>query len=256
MVKLHYPSLLILLVVATSVGAQPDRCPEERQRAAAVRDRIERDWPLRYLDAVTDLIDGFGYELAVRSGIARVSDWRFRVVQDTSINAYSIGDGQIYITEGAIVAAADDSELAAILAHEMGHDIAGHLCPRAEKPGESPWWDVFSPSSESSSSGSQDLSYYGNLRQVIDPAKEREANKNAAIILRKAGYDPHAIHRVEQRIARQSRAYPRTRRRSHLSYLGEHQQQHWNNPDDPTHAVSRSSSQLQAIQQRLRNDHS
>ena len=246
--------LLILAGVATKLLAQPNYCPEERARAIAVRERIEHDWPLRRFDKVTEYIDNFGDELATRAGIGRVSNWRFSVVQDTSINAYSIGDGQIYITEGAIVAAVGEAELAAVLAHEMGHDIAGHFCPRAEKSGESPWWDIFSSSSDRISRQRKTLSYYGSLRQAIDPVKEAEANRNAEIILRKAGYDPGATRRMAQHIAAQARNASGGQRPSHLSYLNE-QQRVWHNPDNMGQAPFRSSASLQQIQQTLRDDH-
>jgi len=246
--------LLVLACTATNLAAQPNHCPEERQRAAAVRERIERDWPLRRPDAVTEYIDNFGYQLAARAGIGRVSNWRFSVVQDTSINAYSIGDGQIYITEGAIVAAADESELAAVLGHEMGHDIAGHLCPRAEKPGESPWWDIFSSSSDTRPEQRKSLSYQGSLHQVIDPSKEREANRNAAVILRKAGYDPGAILRIARRIAERERSREGGQRRSHLSYLNQ-QGRPWRNPDSMGEIAIGDASRLHEIQQLLRENH-
>lgn len=250
--KLRHVALLMLAAVATAASAQSNPCPEERQRAAAVRERIERDWPLRGYDAVTRYIDDFGYGLARKSGIAGVSRWRFRVVQDTSINAYSIGDGQVYITEGAIVAAADESELAAILAHEMGHDIAGHLCPRSERDEQTPDWDVFSPAAPPPAR-SRTESYYGTLRQVIDPEKEREANRNAAVILRKAGYDPRAIRRIEQRIVQRERANGRPGARSHLSYGASESpryQQHY-----PPPVAARPGAELLVIQQFLHDAH-
>lgn len=218
-----------------------------------MRERIERDWPLRRYDAVTEYVDNFGYQLAARAGIGRVSHWRFSVVQDTSINAYSIGDGQIYITEGAIIAAADESELAAVLGHEMGHDIAGHLCPRAEKPEESPWWDIFSSSSDTRPDQRKSRSYYGSLGQVIDPAKEQEANRNAAVILRKAGYDPSAIRRMAQHIAEQERSRGGGQRRSHLSYLNQ-QRSPWRTPDSAGAIAFGDSSRLHEIQQLLREN--
>lgn len=242
----------MLTAVATAVSAQSNPCPEERQRAAAVRERIERDWPLRGYDAVTRYIDDFGYGLAQGAGIAGVSRWRFRVVQDTSINAYSIGDGQIYITEGAIVAAANEAQLAAILAHEMGHDIAGHLCPRSERDEEKPDWDVFSPAAPAPAHPRAE-SFYGTLRQVIDPEKEREANRNAAVILRKAGYDPAAIRRIAQRIMQRERANGRSGARSHLSYGASESpryQQYY-----PPPAAARPGAELMVIQQILHDDH-
>lgn len=245
-------AFLLLLSVASPAVAQPDYCPEERERAAKVRARIQHDWPLRRADSVTRYLQDFGRRLANRAGIGRVSHWRFFVVQNTSINAYSIGDGLIYVTEGAISKSADEDELAAILAHEMGHDIAGHFCPRAQDNGDdSPWWDIFSSPRASASRHPGTESYYGSLRQVIDPIKEREADRNARVILRKAGYDPGAMARIARRISRGTGSG----RPSHLRYLAPGESQ-WVYPEAPGKSLSRRNSELQTIQKRLQNDHS
>lgn len=244
---------LLLATLALPAAAQPASCPEERSRAAEVRARIERDWPLRHSDAVTRFIQGFGTQLAIKAGIDQVSRWRFGVVQDTSINAYSIGDGLIYITEGAIVTAGDEADLAAVLAHEMGHDIAGHFCPRASQDrDQTPWWDIFS-SKPPPPSRRQSLSYYGPLRQVIDPAKEQEADRNAAIIMRKAGYDPNARQRVAQRIARSRSDADRSGHPNHFSFLA--RQYPWVDPDQSGSSSSYQAAEFHRVQRLLANNH-
>lgn len=181
--------LLGVVSAAPAMGAAP--CPEEQIRAQAARARVEQEWPLRGNDALTGLVREFVTRLAWSAGVEAKSNWRVRVVRDYSVNAFSIGDGYIYVTEGALQAAANEAELAAILAHEMGHDLAGHFCPRS--PGEAiggAGWSAANPS------GQVGLSHFGSLRQVLDPAKEREAEQIADRILQKAGYpatDPRAL---------------------------------------------------------------
>jgi beta-barrel assembly-enhancing protease len=51
--------------------------------------------------------------------------YRFHVIRDKSINAYSAPGGHIYITT-ALLALANDDELASVLAHEVGHVVARH----------------------------------------------------------------------------------------------------------------------------------
>jgi len=51
--------------------------------------------------------------------------YRFHIIQDRSINAYSAPGGHIYITT-ALLALANDDELASVLAHEIGHVVARH----------------------------------------------------------------------------------------------------------------------------------
>jgi len=190
-----WTSAFLLLALVLPCWAQAVDCPEEKRRVAAVRERIEREWPLRTTDTVVQYIRDFGHSLAVRADIGHAASWRFEVLRDYSVNAFSIGDGLIYLTEGAILIAADEPELAAILAHEMGHQLAGHFCtgpiPIEERK---PWWEILLSPAEPALSGASARrdANFGSLRRGIDPAKEREADRLAADILRAADYDPMA----------------------------------------------------------------
>ena len=87
------------------------------------------------------------------------------------------------MTEGAILAANNQDEFAGVLAHEMGHQLAGHFCLQSEvgyRPGPAP-------------------AQLGSLRQGMDPGKEREADRYSVGILVDAGYDPAARSRVINR---------------------------------------------------------
>ncbi len=196
---------LLFLVLALPSWVQADACPEEKRRAATVRKRIEREWPLRETDPVVQYIRGFGRRLADRAGIGRTASWRFEVVRDYSVNAFAIGDGLIYLTEGAILVATDEAELAAILAHEMGHQVAGHFCTGPTPIDErKSWWEILlSPAKPPlpQASARRDANF-GSLRRGIDPAKEREADRLTADILRAAGYDPMAGTTRVRRMAR------------------------------------------------------
>ena len=208
-----WTSVFLLMALVLPCWAQSVDCPEEKRRVAAVRERIEREWPLRTTDTVVEYIRDFGGSLAVRANIGHAASWRFEVLRDYSVNAFSIGDGLIYLTEGAILNAADESELAAILAHEMGHQLAGHFCARPT-PNENrkSWWEtLLSPteSAPSEKSTRQDANF-GSLRRGVDPAKEREADERASDILRTAGYDPMAQMTRAQRMehSRETEAAP------------------------------------------------
>lgn len=197
-----WTSAFLLLALVLPCWAQAVDCPEEKRRVAAVRERIEREWPLRTTDTVVQYIRDFGHSLAVRADIGHAASWRFEVLRDYSVNAFSIGDGLIYLTEGAILNAADESELAAILAHEMGHQLAGHFCA-GPTPNENrkSWWETLLSPTDSATSEipTRQDAKFGSLRRGVDPAKEREAEDLAANILRTAGYDPMAQMTPAQR---------------------------------------------------------
>lgn len=53
-------------------------------------------------------------------------DFEIFLVADPNINAFAVPGGNIYIHSGLVEAAANESELAGVLAHEMGHVIERH----------------------------------------------------------------------------------------------------------------------------------
>jgi len=59
--------------------------------------------------------------------------YKVTMLNSQSINAFALPTGQIYVTRGLIALANDESELASVLAHEMGHVIARHAEQREEE---------------------------------------------------------------------------------------------------------------------------
>jgi predicted Zn-dependent protease len=52
--------------------------------------------------------------------------WDFHVVEDPTLNAFSIPGGHVYVNTGLIAAAQNASELAGVMAHEISHVTARH----------------------------------------------------------------------------------------------------------------------------------
>lgn len=172
-------------------------CPGEMQRAANLRQRIVRDWPLRPgNDEVSQYVQSLGVYLAERYGPAgRAIPWRFTVVRNLAPNAFSIGAGNVFVNEGAISFAQNEAELAAILAHELAHELAGHFCQDYRSNSSHSFFDIFS----SSPSNQYDVDI-GALTQQIDPVKEQQADHIALGILQASGFDPHAMMDVAKRL--------------------------------------------------------
>jgi len=55
------------------------------------------------------------------------------MLNSQSINAFALPTGQLYVTRGLVALANDESELASVLAHEMGHVVARHAAIREEQ---------------------------------------------------------------------------------------------------------------------------
>ena len=74
---------------------------------------------------------------AIGERIAAVCDrrelvYRFAVVEDQDVNAFSLPGGYVFINDGLINKTANDDELAGVIAHEVAHIAARHAVKRYE----------------------------------------------------------------------------------------------------------------------------
>lgn len=104
---------------------------EERKLGKQVLGQVRRatvvlDDP--YLEAY---LKGIGDTIRKAMG-AHEFEMEFYVVADLGINAFAVPGGYIFITSEAILNCADESELAGVIAHEMGHVEGRHIAYRAE----------------------------------------------------------------------------------------------------------------------------
>ena len=190
--------LLAALWWVGPVCAYDGLCPGEWDRARDTRQRIEQEWPLRSSgDEATQFIQALGVKLARYSAGGSGIPWRFAVVRNLAPNAFSIGAGYVYITEGAVTFAQSESELAAIIAHELGHQLAGHFCSQATYADSGGLFDIFSAAQPPPD---RHVVGAGSVRQTIDPRKEEQADQIAVSILQAAGYEPRALLQVARRL--------------------------------------------------------
>src|SRR5207253_9487695 len=52
--------------------------------------------------------------------------WQFHVVDDSSVNAFALPGGSIFVTRGILATLNNEAELAAVVGHEIGHVTAKH----------------------------------------------------------------------------------------------------------------------------------
>jgi predicted Zn-dependent protease len=117
------------------------------------------------------------------------------VVRNLAPNAFSIGNGYVFVTEGAVNLAQNESELAAILAHELGHELAGHFCKESNSNFSFSLFDRFS-----NAQNQQYRSGIGSMTQTIDPIKEQQADQIALLILQSGGFNPQAMLDISSRL--------------------------------------------------------
>src|SRR5437868_5825373 len=71
-------------------------------------------------------INTLGQQLAGHAPTGEKYPFQFKIVNETAINAFALPGGFIYVNRGAIEAADNESQIAGVLAHEIGHVILRH----------------------------------------------------------------------------------------------------------------------------------
>ncbi|HZY68916.1 MAG TPA: M48 family metalloprotease, partial [Devosia sp.] len=118
------------------------------------------------------------------------------ILDSAEVNAFALPGGYIYVTRGILALANDQSELAAVLAHEIAHVVLKHARARTNRIRTTEIVDkvvtgVFGadPATDQSSNKAK-LSL-----AAFSQAQELAADKEGIVIAGKAGFDPHAAGR-------------------------------------------------------------
>jgi predicted Zn-dependent protease len=77
------------------------------------------------LPALQDYVNEIGQKLAKNSHRPQLN-YHFTVVDSPQVNAFALPGGYIYVTRGILAYLNSEAELAAVLAHELGHVTARH----------------------------------------------------------------------------------------------------------------------------------
>ena len=93
---------------------------------------IEKDLTLLTDPVVTAYVSELGDALASRSERSGL-DYTFKVVDSHEINAFALPGGFIYVNRGLLEAADNESEVAGVLGHEIGHVVARHGAEQVQR---------------------------------------------------------------------------------------------------------------------------
>jgi predicted Zn-dependent protease len=122
--------------------------------------------------------------------------YKVTVLNSDSVNAFALPTGQLYVTRGLIALANDDSELASVLAHEMGHVIAHHAELREEHAREAELVSrVVSDVVTDPAAGALALAKSKLALASFSRNQEFEADTIGVGIAARAGYDPYGAVR-------------------------------------------------------------
>ena len=104
---------------------------KEIQMGRQLAAEIERQVKLVEDPTINEYVNRVGQNI-VRNSDAKVP-FTIKVVESDEINAFALPGGFFYVNSGLILAADDESELAAVMAHEIAHVAARHGTKQASK---------------------------------------------------------------------------------------------------------------------------
>jgi predicted Zn-dependent protease len=120
-------------------------------------------------------------------------EYRFFVVEDQELNAFSIPGGYVYVNTG-LLKKANDEELAGVMAHEIGHVVARHAVKRLQSVlGFNIVLSIAFNKSNAAELYNAVNVIYNLVSLGYSREDERQADKLAVIYTVRAGYDPRGL---------------------------------------------------------------
>lgn len=196
--------------LAGSVGIAPGRPAQaavglisERQELEMGRDaarQVESKYRVLNDTREARLVEQMGRRLARVSGRSNLN-WQFRVIQERSVNAFSV-PGYVYIHTGLLQAIGDDTDaLAGVIAHEIAHTDARHSKKQMEKGAVAGLLGTLI-----TKGGRKNAGWFNLGANVVllnySRGDEYEADRLAVRYLQQTGYDPRGMIRFFEKLQR------------------------------------------------------
>ncbi|WP_245801273.1 M48 family metalloprotease [Pollutimonas bauzanensis] len=188
----------------------------ERTLGDAIMEQGRRDPDYIADPDVSQYLTNMGRGLAAHSPITVQQPITVFGVRDPQVNAFALPGGYVGINSGLVVQAQSESELASVLAHEIGHvaqrHIARGMTQRSQSSGV--MMAALAAALLAALSGSGDLAMgvaaFGQAAAVdrqlgFSRQAEQEADRAGFEMMRKAGYDPRGMVRMFKQLANASR---------------------------------------------------
>lgn len=256
-------SVVIALPVVASgcASAAGVTTQQEVQLGAQSAAEINRQIPIVTNANIHSYINQLGNSIAQRAD-PRGIGYRFYVVNSNQVNAFAIPGGHVYINRGLIERSSNMSEVAGVLAHEIGHVVQRHGIEQmarmqnvglganlafillGRRPGQIEQAAV--------GAGLQGLVVAPHSRDA-----EREADADAVRFLVQSGINPQGMVTMFQKLLAERRSAPNAVQSWFATHPGE--EERVQNTQNAINALPASSRQgatntqaFQTFQQRLR----
>jgi predicted Zn-dependent protease len=203
-----------LLVLVTAAACATNPATGQRQfnlmsEAQELQLGQESDLQVRHEMGVYDdpelqrYVESVGVRMAQSSQRPNLP-WHFTIVDSPAVNAFALPGGYIYITRGILAYLNDESQMAGVLGHEIGHVTARHAAQQYSKATAAQLGlglgAIFSPYARAAggaASGGLQLLFLKHGRE-----DELQADRLGAEYEAKNGWDPEGMQNMLRTLAR------------------------------------------------------
>jgi Zn-dependent protease with chaperone function len=137
--------------------------------------------------------------------------WEFHCVNDRSINAFALPGGYVFVNRGAIEFSDNESQLAAVLAHELSHVALRHGTNQATKASAAQIGVGLFGALFGGSTGGALLTQLGSFTAGgillrYSRSAETQADISGTQVLYDSGYDPRALEQFFEKLEQQNKS--------------------------------------------------
>ncbi len=188
----------------------------ERRLGETIMRDLRRDPDVSDDVEVTEYLNRLGVQLAGTPG-ANGFSFEFFLVRDAMLNAFALPGGFIGVHSGLIIAAQSESELASVLAHEIGHVTQRHIARMLAQQRQTSMVTLAAAilgalaarSNPQAMAGIVTMAGGAQQQQMLAFSRdaEREADRVGIETLRAAGFEPAGMVAFFQRLQQSTRIY-------------------------------------------------
>jgi predicted Zn-dependent protease len=150
--------------------------------------------------AISDYVNKVGLTVAAASPRPELV-FTFGVLETETPNAFATPGGYVFVTRGALRLMEDESELAAVLAHEVAHIVKDHGLRAIQQKG---LLNAAGQAVDATNRSAVVSALNQPVREVLEMTysqdQERDADTQAVAYLKASGYDPAALARFLSRL--------------------------------------------------------
>lgn len=218
-------SCLIWPITSSSTSDLPDlgtpaslilSAKEEEQLARSVVSELSQALKLSQDPVLNDYLQAIGYRI-VATHRSSPESYTFFAVEDNSINAFAVPGGMIGINTGLVLAAGSESELAAVMAHEVAHVHLKHIARFIEHMGRVRISNIagilasviLATQNPQAGTGALAATMAGSTQSLINFTRENEKEADLVGIesLAAAGFDPRGMSQFFKKLSQSTRYY-------------------------------------------------